>query len=80
MCLYTIAWLLYGRGAVGICLWIWLFGLVALRRTRQVEQVRTMAWLIMMASHHMLLSMHFLPETAREADPFLRTAYWVRQW
>ena len=58
MRLYAIALLLHESGAVAafVCLGIWLFGLAALRRATQVEQVRTLAWLIMIASPHMVLS------------------------
>lgn len=52
MSLYTIALFLHVSGAIGACvsLGIWLFGLAALRRARLVEQVRAIAWLIILAS------------------------------
>jgi hypothetical protein len=52
MSLYTVALFLHVSGAIGAfgSLLIWLFGLAALRRARLVEQVRAIAWLIMLAS------------------------------
>ncbi len=52
MNLYTLALFLHVSGAIGACvsLGIWLFGLSALRRARRVEQVRALAWLIIVAS------------------------------
>ena len=37
------------------------------------EQVRTLAWLIIVVSLLMVLTLLLLPETTREGDPFLRT-------
>src|SRR5690348_9609806 len=52
MSLYTLALFMHVSGAIGtfISLGVWLFGLAALRRARRVEQVRALAWLIIMAS------------------------------
>jgi len=52
MSLYPIALFVHVSGAMGafISLGIWLFGLAALRRAQRVEQVRALAWLIIMAS------------------------------
>ncbi len=62
MSLYTIALFLHVSGAIGACvsLGIWLFGLAALRRTRLVEQVRALAWLIIIASPLMVMSVLLL--------------------
>lgn len=58
MSLYPIALFVHVSGAIGafISLGIWLFGLAALRRARSVEQVRALAWLIIMASPLMVVS------------------------
>src|SRR5436305_10775658 len=58
MSLYTLALFLHVCGAIGafVSLGIWLFGLSALRRARHVEQVRAIAWLIIIASPLMLFS------------------------
>ncbi len=58
MSLYTIDLFLHVSGAIGACVsvGIWLFGLSALRRTQRVEQVRAIAWLIIIASPLMVLS------------------------
>jgi hypothetical protein len=52
MSLYTVALFLHVSGAIGafVSLGIWLFGLAALRRAQRVEQVRALAWLIIIAS------------------------------
>jgi hypothetical protein len=52
MSLYTLALFLHVSGAIGAfgSLLIWLFGLSALRRAQRVEQVRAIAWLIILAS------------------------------
>lgn len=59
---YVIALFLHVSGAIGIwiTLGIWLFGLSALRRARRVEQVRALAWLIVVATPTMLLSLAVL--------------------
>lgn len=58
MSLYTIALFLHVSGAIGACvsLGIWLFGLSALRRAQRVEQVRAIAWLIIIVDPLMVLS------------------------
>ena len=55
---YTIELFLHVSGAIGafVSLGIWLFGLSALRRARRVEQVRAIAWLIIIASPLMVFS------------------------
>jgi len=62
MSLYTLALSLHVSGAIGtfVSLGIWLFGLAALRRARLVEQVRALAWLIIVASPLMVLSVVLL--------------------
>jgi uncharacterized membrane protein len=62
MNLYTLALFLHVSGAIGtfVSLGIWLFGLSALRRARRVEQVRALAWLIIVASPLMVLSVLLL--------------------
>ena len=52
MSLYTISLFLHVSGAIGAFagIGIWLFGLSALRRARCVEQVRAIAWLIIVTS------------------------------
>jgi len=62
MSLYTLALFLHVSGAIGVCvsLGIWLFGLAALRRAQRVEQVRALAWLIIIASPLMVLSVVLL--------------------
>jgi uncharacterized membrane protein len=62
MSLYTLALFLHVSGAIGtfISLGIWLFGLAALRRARLVEQVRALAWLIIIASPFMVGSVLLL--------------------
>jgi len=56
--LYTFALFLHVSGAIGafVSIGIWLFGLSALRRARYVEQVRAIAWLIIVASPLMVFS------------------------
>src|SRR5215472_17590536 len=59
---YLIALFVHISGAIGIwvTVGIWLFGLAALRRARRVEQVRALAWLIVIATPIMLLSLALL--------------------
>jgi Predicted integral membrane protein (DUF2269) len=56
--LYTLALFLHVSGAIGafVSLGTWLFGLSALRRAQRVEQVRAIAWLIIVASPLMVFS------------------------
>lgn len=58
MSLYTIALFLHVSGAIGafVSVGIWLFGLSALRRAQRVEQVRAIAWLIIVVSPLMVFS------------------------
>jgi hypothetical protein len=58
MSLYPLALFVHVSGAIGafVSLGIWLFGLAALRRARRVEQVRALAWLILVASPLMVLA------------------------
>jgi len=62
MSLYSLALFAHVSGAIGtfISLGIWLFGLAALRRARLVEQARALAWLIIIASPLMVLSVLLL--------------------
>ncbi len=62
MNLYTLALFLHVSGAIGVCvsLGIWLFGLAALRRAQRVEQARALAWLIVIPSPLMVLSVMLL--------------------
>jgi Predicted integral membrane protein (DUF2269) len=62
MSLYTLALFVHVSGAIGafVSLGIWLFGLAALRRAHRVEQVRALAWLIIVASPVMVLSVLLL--------------------
>jgi hypothetical protein len=62
MSLYTLALFVHVSGAIGpfVSLGIWLFGLIALRRACRVEQVRTLSWLIIIASPLMVLSVLLL--------------------
>lgn len=55
---YSVELFLHVSGAIGafISVGIWLFGLAALRRARRVEQVRGIAWLIIIVSPLMVLS------------------------
>lgn len=59
---YDLALFCHVSGVIGIwiTLGIWLFGLAALRRARQVGQVRALAWLIIVATPFMLLSLALL--------------------
>ena len=58
MNLYTLALFLHVSGAIGafISLGVWLFGLSALRRARRVEQVRALAWLMILVDPLMVVS------------------------
>ncbi|HKF36740.1 MAG TPA: DUF2269 family protein [Ktedonobacteraceae bacterium] len=58
MSVYTIALFLHVSGAIGafVSVGIWLFGLSTLRRSQRVEQVRAIAWLIVIASPLMVFS------------------------
>lgn len=58
MSLCTLALFLHVSGAIGtfVTIGIWLFGLSALRRAQRVEQVRAIAWLIIVASPLMVFS------------------------
>jgi hypothetical protein len=62
MSLYTLALFVHVSGAIGafVSLGIWLFGLAALRRARRVEQVRAIAWLVIVASPLMVVSVLLL--------------------
>lgn len=62
MSLYTLALFVHVSGAIGafVSLGIWLFGLAALRRARRVEQVRALAWLVIVASPFMVVSVLLL--------------------
>jgi uncharacterized membrane protein len=62
MSLYPLALFVHVSGAIGafVSLGIWLFGLAALRRARLVEQVRALAWLIIVASPLMVLAVLLL--------------------
>ena len=62
MSLYPLALFVHVSGAIGTCvsLGIWLFGLSALRRARLVEQMRALAWLIIITSLLMVLSVLLL--------------------
>jgi Predicted integral membrane protein (DUF2269) len=62
MSLYNLVLFVHVSGAIGafVSLGIWLFGLAALRRARRVEQVRALAWLIIVASPLMVLSVVLL--------------------
>jgi len=68
MSLYPLVLFLHVSGAIGIfvSLGIWLFGLAALRRARRVEQVRALAWLIIIASPLIVLSVLLLGLTGFE--------------
>lgn len=58
MSLYTLALFLHVSGAIGafVSIGTWLFGVAALRRAQRVEQVRAIAWLIIVASPLMVFS------------------------
>ncbi|HEX9069250.1 MAG TPA: hypothetical protein VF807_10810 [Ktedonobacterales bacterium] len=62
MNLYHIALFVHVSGVIGIwiTLGIWLFGLATLRRAQRVGQVRALAWLIVVATPWMLLSLVLL--------------------
>lgn len=62
MNLYPLALFLHVSGALGICVsvGVWQFGLAALRRAQRVEQVRALAWLILIASPLMVASVLLL--------------------
>jgi hypothetical protein len=55
---YVLAVFVHVSGAIGagISLGVWLVGLAALRRAQQVEQVRALAWLIIVVSPLMVFS------------------------
>jgi hypothetical protein len=59
---YVLALFVHVSGAIGICitLGIWLFGLAALRRAQRVEQVRALAWLIVVTTPLMFVSLVLL--------------------
>jgi uncharacterized membrane protein len=59
MSTYTLALFIHLIGAIGVSagVGIWLFGLSALRRARRVEQVRAIAWLIIVTIPFMVLSL-----------------------
>jgi ABC-type methionine transport system permease subunit len=59
MSLYTLELFLHVSGAIGVFagIGIWLFGLSALRRARRVEQVRAIAWLIIVTIPFMVVSL-----------------------
>ena len=58
MSTYTLVLFIHLVGAIGafVSIGTWLLGLSALRRARRVEQVRALAWLIIVASPLMVLS------------------------
>jgi Predicted integral membrane protein (DUF2269) len=62
MSLYSLALFLHVSGAIGtfVSPGIWLFGLAAMLRAKLVEQVRALAWLIIIASPVMVLSVLLL--------------------
>jgi hypothetical protein len=62
MSLYPIVLFLHVSGAIGVFvgIGIWLFGLSAMRRARRVEQVRALAWLIIVTIPFMVLSLVLL--------------------
>jgi uncharacterized membrane protein len=62
MSLYPIVLFLHVSGAIGVFagIGIWLFGLSAMRRARRVEQVRALAWLIIVTIPFMVLSLLLL--------------------
>lgn len=55
---YVLALFLHVIGAIGACvsLGVWLIGLAALRRAERVEQVRALAWALIVVSPIMVLS------------------------
>ncbi len=62
MSTYTSALFVHVSGAIGVFagIIIWLFGLSTLRRARRVEQVRAIAWLIIVTIPFMVLSLVLL--------------------
>ncbi len=56
MSLYTIVLCPHVSGAIGACMspGVWLCGLAAMLRARRVEQVRAIAWLIIIVSLFMV--------------------------
>jgi len=62
MSLYSLVLFVHVSGAIGtfVSLGIWLFGLAAMLRAKLVEQVRALAWLIIIASPLMVLSVLLL--------------------
>jgi len=56
---YTLELFLHVSGAIGVFagVGIWLFGLFGLRRARHVEQVRAIAWLIIVTIPFMVLGL-----------------------
>ena len=59
MSTYTLELFLHVSGAIGVFagVGIWLFGLSALRMARRVEQVRAIAWLMIVSIPFMVLSL-----------------------
>ncbi len=59
MSTYTLELFLHVSGVIGVFagVGIWLFGLSALRRARRVEQVRAIAWLIIVTIPFMVLGL-----------------------
>ncbi|MEP7188999.1 MAG: hypothetical protein ABI901_07420, partial [Roseiflexaceae bacterium] len=55
---YPFALFLHVSGAIGafVSIGVWLVGLAALRRAQRVEQVRAIAWLIIVVSPIMVIS------------------------
>jgi uncharacterized membrane protein len=62
MSLYSVVLFLHVGGAIGVFvgIGIWLFGLSAMRRARRVEQVRALAWLVIVTIPFMVLSLVLL--------------------
>jgi hypothetical protein len=58
MSYYSLALFLHISGAIGafVSIGVWLVGLAALRRAQRVEQVRAIAWMIVVISPIMVLS------------------------
>src|SRR4029453_15926658 len=58
MSYYPFALFLHVSGAIGafVSIGVWLVGLAALRRAQRVEQVRAIAWLIIVVSPLMVVS------------------------
>jgi uncharacterized membrane protein len=65
MSTYTLELFLYISGAIGVFagVGIWLFGLSALRMARRVEQVRAIAWLIIVSIPFIVLSLVLIGAT-----------------